>query len=845
VDEVAAGENGDLAAALQATKIVVISKSGTTQETRSHQQYFEDLYTAQQVDPKGHFMLVTDPGSPMEQEASQKGYDLRSIQLNGRTDIGGRFTAPATTVFLLPLALVAPDKVKVILERAKAMNEKDAAEDLFLRLGVFLYHTAKNLGMDKVTLLVPPELRDLPGWSEQLFEESLGKEGKGIALVYGENLGPEQLKTFSTSDRVFVRFNLAGEETQKDFAEYLKAHRYPLFDIPVESVDDLGGVMLGLQRTVAAIAYLWNINFVNQPGVEGYKKQTQEVLAKLKEGAKVEIPQEWQFASYKEGLNVYYTPFLEAGIATLAELQAEVNKLNADLSNAPAVYAALINIAAAKGLEQNLAGGSGGRFEVAELASYGRMTEGFRQVIEKARFEIFTDGLKMASKVAEGPDKNHSFQQNIAEGKDMFFSTYFMPLKTVQPRVLEYNENSLRAQTIGTVRSLVDGGRKVVLISLKGSIAESEAITKDFFNEVRTMVSASSPITSFVVNNVHRIVNEQNGWEVLAEMRQQLSLGAVRGKLTRQSVLPLLRMDGQGRTDHVIARKIIEAAFGDRWKIIFDDIDRDGKTISIMGLATTNRLTQTLSGMKNDLDEILSAVEAGRSGSASSPLPSTRHMDQIRQAIEDLRAGVGDFPSLVRLLSEGNILRSIKGPADLPRDTILAVPDNITGRRAWYLVNEIRGSDVYVLAGSGTVRRLNLDTLTAEARYMVVPPVDKLVSSPIAADTPKQNVGGIDLNPALLDLQIKRDGSGVPLPLPQQPLETMNIEGFLPVIINIIPMPALNLQMILGRDEPRREPAPGGDAAEDQPQDRRPKLSRLEKYDFVGERYFTEFPKVP
>ncbi|HQO57189.1 MAG TPA: response regulator [Candidatus Omnitrophota bacterium] len=59
-------------------------------------------------------------------------------------------------------------------------------------------------------------------------------------------------------------------------------------------------------------------------------------------------------------------------------------------------------------------------------------------------------------------------------------------------------------------------------------------------------------------------------------------------------------------------------------------------------------------------------------------------------------------------------------------------------------------------------------------------------------------LGGINLNPALLNLQIKRDNNGVPLPLPQQPVGDMNIDGFLPVIINITPIP--NLPMLLGRN---------------------------------------------
>jgi diguanylate cyclase (GGDEF)-like protein len=52
-------------------------------------------------------------------------------------------------------------------------------------------------------------------------------------------------------------------------------------------------------------------------------------------------------------------------------------------------------------------------------------------------------------------------------------------------------------------------------------------------------------------------------------------------------------------------------------------------------------------------------------------------------------------------------------------------------------------------------------------------------------------VGGIDLNPTFLDLKIKRDGDGIALPLPQQPPEAMQIEGFIPVIMNVTPVQTL------------------------------------------------------
>jgi len=57
-------------------------------------------------------------------------------------------------------------------------------------------------------------------------------------------------------------------------------------------------------------------------------------------------------------------------------------------------------------------------------------------------------------------------------------------------------------------------------------------------------------------------------------------------------------------------------------------------------------------------------------------------------------------------------------------------------------------------------------------------------------------VGGIDLNPANIKWQIKRDGKGVALPIQFQDIPNINVEGFTPVIINI--QPVSNLPLLLG-----------------------------------------------
>lgn len=93
---------------------------------------------------------------------------------------------------------------------------------------------------------------------------------------------------------------------------------------------------------------------------------------------------------------------------------------------------------------------------------------------------------------------------------------------------------------------------------------------------------------------------------------------------------------------------------------------------------------------------------------------------------------------------------------------------------------------------------LNLENYLKEFQRLAktveaVQPVQSV--TPPQLQTESKDRGGVDLNPALMDLQILRDGHGIPLPLNQQPISTMEIRGLVPVIINIVPV---NIPLILG-----------------------------------------------
>jgi len=118
-------------------------------------------------------------------------------------------------------------------------------------------------------------------------------------------------------------------------------------------------------------------------------------------------------------------------------------------------------------------------------------------------------------------------------------------------------------------------------------------------------------------------------------------------------------------------------------------------------------------------------------------------------------------------------------------------------------------SDVYVLPKREN-RELLLQLATSpksEKNQNHLPETDNAMiieeERNATAKTSKEEkpLGGINLSPDIYDMQIRRDESGTPLPIHQQPTQIQNfkISGLFPVIINITPV--TNLPLILGINE--------------------------------------------
>lgn len=158
-------------AKLSETLIIVGSKSGSTIETASQKALFEKLLTDSKLDPREHFVIVTDPGSPLDVSARSSG--LRVI--NADPNVGGRFSA-LSAFGLIPAALLGVD-ISVLLDDAESAAKTFAeSNSSAIKIATLIFEqTPQNFSLHDSGSNVP----GIGDWIEQLIAESTGKDGKG------------------------------------------------------------------------------------------------------------------------------------------------------------------------------------------------------------------------------------------------------------------------------------------------------------------------------------------------------------------------------------------------------------------------------------------------------------------------------------------------------------------------------------------------------------------------------------------------------------------------------------------------------------------------------------------
>ncbi|MFC5184642.1 glucose-6-phosphate isomerase [Actinomadura harenae] len=168
---------------LAATLLVVVDKGGTTVETDAHLRVFEEAFREAGFDPASRVLVVTDPGSPLDERL-----DERYAVVHADPETGGRFGA-LDAGGLVPSALAGADPEELLDEAsALAATLDQPYENPALALGAALGASALA-GRDK--LVIADHGSGHPGlaaWIEQLVAASTGKDGRGLLPVVVEDV---------------------------------------------------------------------------------------------------------------------------------------------------------------------------------------------------------------------------------------------------------------------------------------------------------------------------------------------------------------------------------------------------------------------------------------------------------------------------------------------------------------------------------------------------------------------------------------------------------------------------------------------------------------------------------
>lgn len=259
------------------TLFVVSSKSGTTVETDSLYRAAWARVEAAVDEPARRFVAVTDPGTVLAAEAAQRGFRRTFL---APPDVGGRYSA-LTPFGLVPAALIGADLGR-LLDRAFVMNEACSPavpemESPALALAAAIA-AAAAAGRDKLVLWTSPALAAFPGWIEQLVAESLGKDGRGVLPVVGEEPAAHAAAPDAT-DRLVVALRLDGEDDDLDRPLAALAERgQPAVEITLGDRHDLGAEMLRWELAVAAVAEALAVQPFDQPDVQLAKMLAREAM---------------------------------------------------------------------------------------------------------------------------------------------------------------------------------------------------------------------------------------------------------------------------------------------------------------------------------------------------------------------------------------------------------------------------------------------------------------------------------------------------------------------------------------------------------------------------------------
>lgn len=463
---------------LPQTMMIGVSMGMTSEEPITHLAWFDGLLREHGTpDPGSHIQVMTLPDSYLDQFARPRGSRMVPIQLDAQNHTAGRMSAPATRVFLRPVAMLfAAHQVRgglrAVLQRGQnlyelshklSLEERQALtrHDPFVQLGVWLSErVGQGAGAPKLLVQLPEGWEGFAPWLEQLVEESLGKGGKGFLIFYGQ--APQS--RFG-DDVALLRIAVEGAPEPAAGPSGLASltlhvPSVPLAGLPgaAKGLGELTALFLGFKKTVAVFGYLQDIVFAGQPAVEAYKNYARDLReapgpVALDRGAAGDTGGAARIVAGP--LSLDYSSLVQRGLLSESALRQTLAGAGGDASSAADVLAAIL-----------VAAREGGSLRYLDLTWNGELAGGVQVTLERARDRLANAMLGIPAKVRTGPSDYHSTEQGETDGPPELVSVRMVAQEHEPVAAGAYDDKFLLAQARGTWQAMQDAGRWIVFVTV-------------------------------------------------------------------------------------------------------------------------------------------------------------------------------------------------------------------------------------------------------------------------------------------------------------------------------------------------------------------------------------------
>jgi len=172
---------------LETTRFLAVSKSGGTPETLVQLLAALEALDSAGLDATHHVVVLTEPGAVERNAVRRLAHRYHLIVLDHDPGVGGRYSL-LTNVGMLPALIAGLDPVAVREGAAEVMQgliDGDDAQAVAPVAGAAMIQALTEVKGLTATVLMPysDRLRLFSAWYQQLWAESLGKEGRGTLPV--------------------------------------------------------------------------------------------------------------------------------------------------------------------------------------------------------------------------------------------------------------------------------------------------------------------------------------------------------------------------------------------------------------------------------------------------------------------------------------------------------------------------------------------------------------------------------------------------------------------------------------------------------------------------------------